>query len=82
MSESAETARPLSELRPGERARVAAIDLPGAARGRVMELGLTVGVMLEVVRFAPLGDPMEIKVRGGHLSLRKAEAALIRVEPA
>jgi ferrous iron transport protein A len=45
-----------------------------------MELGLTVGVTIEVVRFAPLGDPMEIKVRGGHLSLRKAEAAAIRMQ--
>jgi Fe2+ transport system protein FeoA len=73
--------RPLSEFRPGQRGKVVSIDLPGSARGRIMELGVTVGVMLEVVRFAPLGDPMEIKVRGGHLSLRKAEAASIRMEP-
>ena len=45
-----------------------------------MELGLTVGVTVEVVRFAPLGDPIELKVRGGHLSIRKAEAAAILVE--
>lgn len=79
MNAPAEPTIPLSELRPGDRCKVAAIELPGAARGRVMELGLTVGVALEVVRFAPLGDPMEIKVRGGHLSLRKTEAAGIRV---
>ena len=42
-------------------------------------MGLTVGVEFEVVRFAPLGDPMELKVRGYHLSLRKRDAACIRV---
>jgi len=72
--------QPLSSLQPGERAKVLAIDLPGSARGRIMELGLTNGITLEVVRFAPLGDPMDIKVRGAHLSLRKAEAASIRVQ--
>jgi Fe2+ transport system protein FeoA len=74
--------QPLSTLRPGERGKVLAIDLPGSARGRVMELGLTIGVSVEVIRFAPLGDPMEIKVRGSHLSLRKSEAAGISVEVA
>ncbi len=71
---------PLSQLLPGDRCKVSTIDLPGSARGRVMELGLTVGVTVEVVRFAPLGDPMEIKVRGGHLSLRKSEASGIQVQ--
>lgn len=81
-SGESQPAQPLSTLRPGQRGKVLAIDLPGSARGRVMELGLTIGVTVEVVRFAPLGDPMEIKVRGGHLSLRKTEAAGIRVEVA
>ena len=45
-----------------------------------MEMGLTRGVPLEVIRFAPLGDPMELKVRGSHISLRKADAAGIRVQ--
>lgn len=71
---------PLSELRPGDRAKVVSIDLPGSARGRIMELGLTNGISIEVIRFAPLGDPMDIKVRGAHLSLRKAEASGIRVQ--
>ena len=70
----------LSTLLPGDRAKVIAIDLPGSARGRIMEMGLTNGATIEVVRFAPLGDPMDIKVRGGHLSLRKAEAAGVRVQ--
>lgn len=79
MSEPVENRVPLSTLTPGQRAKVVALDVPGAAKGRLMELGVTVGVTIEVIRFAPLGDPMEIKVRGGHLSLRKAEAAGISV---
>ena len=46
-----------------------------------MEMGLLVGTTVELVRFAPLGDPVEIKVRGYNLSLRKHEADLIQVRP-
>jgi len=46
----------------------------------VMEMGFTIGTVIEVVRFAPMGDPMEFKVRGAHISLRKTEAAAIRVQ--
>ena len=70
----------LSQLKPGTRAKVLGLDLTGAEKSRLLEMGLTVGVAVEVVRFAPLGDPLEIKVRGAHLSLRKSEAALIRVQ--
>ncbi len=70
----------LSNLAPGQRGKVCAIDLPGASKGRIMEMGLTVGVTVEMIRLAPMGDPMELKVRGAHLSLRKAEAASIRVQ--
>ena len=80
MSESAENAEPLSSLQPGQRGKVMAIEMPGSRRGRVMEMGFTIGTVIEVVRFAPMGDPMEFKVRGAHISLRKAEAAGIRVQ--
>ena len=86
MSEDAEhaeprsDAEPLSGLQPGQRGKVLAVEVPGAMRGRVMEMGFTVGTVIEVVRFAPMGDPMELKVRGAHISLRKAEAAGIRVQ--
>ena len=73
-------AEPLSGLQPGQRGKVLAVDVPGSMRGRVMEMGFTVGTVIEVVRFAPMGDPMELKVRGAHISLRKAEAAGIRVQ--
>jgi Fe2+ transport system protein FeoA len=86
MSEDAEIAEhrsdaePLSGLQPGQRGKVLAVEVPGAMRGRVMEMGFTVGTVIEVVRFAPMGDPMEFKVRGAHISLRKSEAAGIRVQ--
>lgn len=80
MSDGADNREPLSSFQPGQRGKVIALELPGSARGRVMEMGLTVGVTVEVVRFAPLGDPIELKVRGSHISLRKAEAAAIQME--
>jgi ferrous iron transport protein A len=71
--------RPLSTLIPGERAVVARIDIPPDQRGRLMEMGLLPGTSVELVRFAPLGDPVEIKLRNYHLSLRKLEAEKIQV---
>lgn len=79
-AEPRSAAEPLSGLQPGQRGKVLAVEVPGAMRGRVMEMGFTVGTVIEVVRFAPMGDPMEFKVRGAHISLRKAEAAGIRVQ--
>ena len=72
--------RKLSELAPGVRARVARVALPGSARQRLLEMGLTPGAEFELVRFAPLGDPLEIRLRGYQLSLRRQEAEGIEVE--
>jgi|RhiMethySRZTD1v2_1073278.scaffolds.fasta_scaffold3197449_2 Fe2+ transport system protein FeoA len=69
----------LSGLLPGEHGRVAGYDLSDEQRQRLQEMGLTVGAEFDVVRFAPMGDPIELKVRGYHLSLRKRDAAGIRV---
>jgi Fe2+ transport system protein FeoA len=66
-------------LIPGERAVVARIDIPPQQRGRLLEMGLLPGTSVELVRFAPLGDPVEIKLRNYHLSLRKLEAEKIQV---
>lgn len=52
-----------------------------ALQQRLLEMGVLPGIEVKVVRFAPLGDPMEIKVMGYSLSLRKAEAAHVTVEP-
>jgi len=72
----------LSTLPPGGRGRVAEIRVPAADKPRLMEMGLLVGTPVEVVRFAPLGDPVEIKVRGYHLTIRRHEAEQILVRPA
>lgn len=71
--------QPLSGLAVGQKARVLCLDLPPEQRQRILEMGLTVGTEFEVVRFAPLGDPMDLRVRGYHLSLRKREANGIQV---
>lgn len=62
----------------GQRGRIVGFDLPPEQRQRLLEMGMTVGSEFEIVRFAPLGDPVELKVRGYHLSIRKHEAAGIR----
>ena len=59
---------------------VAEIKVPPQSRPRLMEMGLLVGTPVELVRFAPLGDPVEIKVRGYNLTLRKQEAEQIWVK--
>ena len=73
--------QPLTSLTAGTSARIVALELPAADRPRLMEMGLLVGTSVELVRFAPLGDPVEIKVRGYHLSLRRHEAEHILVAP-
>ncbi len=71
--------QPLTSLEVGSRAVVTEIKIPAENRGRILEMGLLVGTTIELVRFAPLGDPVEIKVRGYNLSLRKHEAEQILV---
>lgn len=72
----------LRHLKPGESARVVRVHGEGPLRWRIMELGLTPGVRVSVRKIAPLGDPMEIRVRGYSLSLRRADAALVEVAQA
>lgn len=72
--------QPLSSVAVGTMATVAEIKLPPENRPRLMEMGLLVGSSVQLVRFAPLGDPVEIKVRGYHLTLRKHEAEQILVK--
>jgi ferrous iron transport protein A len=73
--------QPLSSLPIGKAATVAEIKVTAEKRARLMEMGLLVGTPIQLVRFAPLGDPVEIKVRGYHLTLRKEEAEQIWVQP-
>ena len=74
-----EASENLSSLPLGQKGRVLGFSLPPEHRQRLLEMGLTVGAQFEVIRFAPLGDPIDIKVRGYHLSLRKNEAAGVLV---
>jgi ferrous iron transport protein A len=71
----------LSELAVGASAIVQEFPKQGAAFLRLREMGLIAGTRVTLVRTAPLGDPLEIKVRGYHLTLRKVDAAHILVEP-
>lgn len=70
----------IAGLRVGQRAKVVRIDDVDEASLRLMEMGLTPGSELTVIGVAPLGDPLEIELRGYRLSLRKSEAARVEVE--
>ena len=76
---NADAVESLGALPLGQRGRVVGFDLPPEHRQRLLEMGLTIGAEFEVVRFAPMGDPIDIKVRGYHLSLRKREAGGVRI---
>jgi ferrous iron transport protein A len=71
---------PLSALRPGEQGTIGRVDGSGPIRRRLLELGLTPGTPVTLVRLAPLRDPMEIRVRGYQLCLRRTEAAAVWME--
>ena len=70
----------LKEVGIGESAVVVRIHGEGAIKRRIMDMGITKGVKSTVRKLAPLGDPIEMTVRGYELSLRKADAELIEVE--
>ena len=72
--------RTLDQLKAGERAIVYALKGETTLHQRIQEMGVIEGANVEVIRFAPLGDPMEILIHGYHLSLRKAEAAQVEIE--
>lgn len=70
----------LKDVAVGEKATVVRLRGEGALRRRILDMGLTPGVEVLVRKVAPLGDPMELSVRGYELSLRKADAEFIQVE--
>lgn len=72
--------RTLKEIKVGQTVRVVKVHGEGAIRRRIMDMGITRGVEIYVRKMAPLGDPMEIFVRGYELSLRKADAEMVEVE--
>ncbi len=70
----------LKEISCGETVRVRKLSGQGAVKRRIMDMGITKGVEVFVRKVAPLGDPMEVAVRGYELSLRKEDAEMIEVE--
>ena len=82
MRDALSFAMKLSELAVGASAVVREFPRAGAAFIRLREMGLLAGTRVTLVRTAPLGDPIEIKLRGYHLTLRKSEAEHVLVEPA
>lgn len=73
--------RGLSALLPGERGKVGRLETPSfEVRQRLLEMGLTKGISVLVIRVAPMGDPIEIELRGYRLSLRRKEAEAVMIE--
>lgn len=72
--------RTLRQARPGETVRVLRLGGDGAVKRRIMDMGITKGVEVYIRKVAPLGDPLEVTVRGYELTLRKADAGNIEVE--
>lgn len=70
----------LKEAKVGETLKVVKLGGEGAVKRRIMDMGITRGVEVHIRKVAPLGDPVEITVRGYELSLRKADAEMIEVE--
>ena len=70
----------LRDLQVGETSKVVKLNGEGKVKRRIMDMGITKGVEIYVRKVAPLGDPIEVNVRGYELSLRKADAELIEME--
>ena len=71
----------LRDAKIGETVKVVKLHGEGAVKRRIMDMGITKGVEIYVRKVAPLGDPVEVTVRGYELSIRKADADMIEVEP-
>lgn len=72
--------RTLKDVKIGETVKVTKVGGEGALKRRIMDMGITKGVSIKVMKVAPLGDPVEITVRGYELTLRKADCEKIEVE--
>lgn len=70
----------LDELQSGDQAIVRKINGKGLIRRRLMDMGLIKGSNIEMLKAAPMGDPVEYLIRGYHLSLRKSEAEMVEIE--
>jgi Fe2+ transport system protein FeoA len=70
----------LADLKPGEKGRITKIGGSGRIRRRMLDMGTVAGTEVKLERVAPLGDPIDIRIKGYHMSLRREEAANIEVE--
>ena len=71
----------LDVLEPGSKAKVIRVKGKGATRKRILDMGIVPGVEIEIIKRAPLKDPVEFKVKGYNLSMRQREAGLVVVQP-
>lgn len=72
--------RTLKDLKVGQSATVVKLHGQGAVRRRIMDMGITKGTIIKIRKLAPLGDPIELTVRGYQLSLRKADAQMVEID--
>ena len=70
----------LKDLKPGQKGEIVSLGAKGPIRRRLMDMGVTPGTQVKVIKVAPLGDPVEINIRGYELSLRKDEASQIEIQ--
>lgn len=70
----------LKDLKPGQEGIITSVGQKGPMKRRIMDMGVTPGITVKVIKVAPLGDPIEVNIRGYELSLRKAEAENIQVK--
>lgn len=75
-----DSVRTLDQLKPGQTARVRRLSGTGGIRRRLMDMGVVAGSEIEMLKAAPMGDPVEYRLRGYHLSLRKSEASLVEID--
>lgn len=80
IEEDYEMVKKLNELLPGEKGVIESVEGRGVIRRRCLDMGIVPGTTVEFKKLAPLGDPMEIKVKGFNLAIRKNEAAFIAVK--
>ena len=80
MTESGRKQTTLADLKPGHRATITRVQGVGPLRRRLMDLGIITGTPVTMERSAPLGDPLEILIKGTHLSLRREEATAVQVK--
>ena len=70
----------LNDLKPGQEGTVVSIGEKGPMKRRIMDMGVTPGTLIKVIKVAPLGDPIEVNIRGYELSIRRAEAEQIQIK--